>query len=149
MPNTKLTEEQQKQIAEELRKKIDRDASDALVYGISGASRAATKALDSYTFGTKEFEAKTDKLARRIEEFKQKYPDIWSDKKRFEMADALTITIQNEHPGWTPEQVCDEAGRRTREIYAPDDGKDAYGCTVEQQRAISMKCDSICRNCSA
>ncbi len=93
---------------------------------------------------------KSHLLARILKNFKKNFPDIVNDQKRFKMADDLTIALQIQHPDWSTEQICDEAGKRTREIYTVSnssnihlygcavEGKDAFGSTIEEQRLISL-----------
>lgn len=56
-------------------------------------------------------------------EFTTAYPDIAADPDLFALADRKTNAIAAEHPGWTPGQVMDEAGRQTREWVAGISGK--------------------------
>lgn len=55
--------------------------------------------------------------------FSKKFKDIVDDPQLTEVADRLTITVAQEHPTYSPLEVMEEAGRRTRKWLADKTGK--------------------------
>ena len=62
-----------------------------------------------------------------LEQFQSDYPDIMSDPNLYNMADAMTDVIAEEHPEWRPSQLMAEAGKRTRDWLSKQRGETPAG----------------------
>lgn len=67
--------------------------------------------------------ARDKEIADSNVDFRVNHPDIASDKHLYQMARNETVTVQMEHPDWSPSRVIEEAATRTETWYEQQVGK--------------------------
>ena len=76
-------------------------------------------------------------VAKGQQMFEEKFSDIAQDPRLYDMANAETIRLQQEHPDWSPVQIIEEAGTRIQQ-WAGSRGMAATKDKVERKRAMNI-----------
>ncbi len=122
----------------------DEDADKIFVESMKSAVAAARRQVPTQSIDPREVEnrvmqqiewrMRNTQVAKAQAEFREEFADIASDPQLFKLADAETVTLMEQHPNWTPDEIIREAGSRIRAWNAERAAQSSGGVQAQKRR---------------